>query len=339
MYLELFRTLSETVIDPTLGVAMLQQIKQRKQALILSEESFKFSNGNGSIGSVISAYDKLDGIEEPTENIDGANTDLDNLLSSTILDSGLRWRLDCLNKGLGSLRSGDFGFLFKRPESGGTAFCASEVSYMLDQAKGPVIWINNEESDDKVIIRVYQGYFGVTRAQLIANSKKYKEEFQAKVGDKFKFFGADFSNKLAIESIVKKFNPSLMIYDQLDNVKGFAADRNDLVLGEIYKWARTLTKQGHAAIGITQADGTAEGQKWLTMQHVSEAKTTKQATADFIIGMGAIHEEAFRSIRYLNLCKNKLSGDKDSIPRLRHGKFETFIEPEIMRFRDIINYS
>ena len=55
--------------------------------------------------------------------------------------------------------------------------------------------------------------------------------------------------------------------------------------------------------------------------------------------MGHIHDTGMQFIRYLNISKNKLMGDDDTIPRLRHGRFEVLIEPEIARFKDIIEYT
>ena len=141
-----------------------------------------------------------------------------------------------------------------------------------------------------------------------------------------------------VEKIVKRFNPSLIVFDQIDKIKGFVNDREDLRLGAIYIWARELAKMYCPVIGICQADGTAEGQKWLTMDHVANAKTSKQAEADWILGMGAIHAEGMQFIRYLHLSKNKLIGDEDTLTKLRHGRMEVLIQPEIARFKDIVNY-
>jgi hypothetical protein len=209
---------------------------------------------------------------------------------------------------------------------------------MLEQTDRPIVWLNNEEQNNKVILRIYQSYFGVSLTQLLSNTKKYKDAFEEKFKDRLKFFGIDFCNKRDIEQIVKIHKPALVIYDQLDKIQGFEADRDDLRLGTIYEWARNLCKVGHAAIGVTQADGTAENTKWLTMQHVANAKTSKQAEADWILGIGAIHAEGTEKIRYLSICKNKLLGDNDTVSSLRHGRFEVLIEAEKMQFKDIVSY-
>jgi hypothetical protein len=76
------------------------------------------------------------------------------------------------------------------------------------------------------------------------------------------------------EGLQAMLKPSLSIFDQVDKIKGFAADREDLRLGAIYIWARELAKTYCPVIGVCQADGSAENQKWLTMENVANAKTS-----------------------------------------------------------------
>lgn len=42
------------------------------------------------------------------------SSDLERLIEQNYAQQGMRWRLDCLNKSLGSLRPGDFGFIYAR---------------------------------------------------------------------------------------------------------------------------------------------------------------------------------------------------------------------------------
>jgi replicative DNA helicase len=341
-YLALFKGLSETTLDPSLGVAMLKQIKARKTALNLSEQAFKFSSGSNDSALLAKAiHDYSTTLEEAVDQFDFVSTDLDDVLDSSAMQPGLRWRLDFLNKSLGSLRKGDFGFLFARPETGKTTFLASEVSEMLRNlgpSQGPVIWFNNEEVGDKVMLRMYQAYFGVRLETILSNRRKYRDEFREQVGDKFLLLDNALYDRNIVEGVLKRFNPSLIIYDQIDKIKGFAADRDDLRLGSIYQWARELAKLYAPSIGVCQADGSAEGQKWLTMDHVANAKTSKQAEADWILAIGKQHVDGAEFIRYLSICKNKLLGDEDSIEHLRHGRSEVLIQPEIARYKDIVKY-
>jgi len=329
-------------LDPDVGVGILKQIKRRQQALALSEKAVQFATGYSDVQSVLTLAKFLEEeYEEELDEIESVTDDLETLIEDAITKPGLRWRLNCLNKSLGSLRTGDFGFLFARPETGKTTFLASEVSYMLTQLtdeSGPVIWFNNEEQGKKVMLRVYQAYFGVTKEQLLANPKRFKREFQGRVRGRFKLIDNANIDKAKVEKTCKALKPSLIIFDQIDKIKGFSADREDLRLGAIYVWGRELAKTYCPVIGVCQADGSAENQKWLTMENVANAKTSKQAEADWILGIGCIHAEGAEHTRYLNISKNKLTGDTDSLPDLRHMRTETYIEPTIARYKDIVNY-
>jgi hypothetical protein len=139
-----------------------------------------------------------------------------------------------------------------------------------------------------------------------------------------------------VESICEKEHPALIVFDQIDKVVGFKADRDDLVLGAVYQWARELAKAYCPVIGVCQADGTAEGVKWLTMAHVANAKTSKQAEADFILGIGRSNDAGYEMVRHFAISKNKLVGDEDTLPDRRHDKWDVLIAPMIARYKDII---
>ena len=338
LYDGLLQDLKAVDISQEVAGDILSSISLKKAAIRLSEAAFKLSSGVGSLEEVKRLTEALNKSPRHEEDFESVTTDLEILANNAVTKPGLRWRLDCLNKSLGSLRKGDFGFIFARPESGKTTLIASEVSHMVDHAERPVIWFNNEEQGEKVMIRFYQAYFGVSLDVLLANVRKYKELFKERVGDKFILVDNAGIDWRSIERIVHSVQPSLIIYDQIDKIKGFKADRDDLVYGAIYQWARELSKTYAPTIGVCQADGSAEGQKWLTMANVSNAKTSKQAEADWILGLGKTHEETAEYIRYINLSKNKLMGDKDSLPSLRHGRFEVVIQPEVARYKDIVVY-
>lgn len=340
IYGGLFKTLRETEIGENAGEAILAAIKQRQIAIKLSEEAYKFTNGLSSTDVLAELTAQLSKPVDTTISCDFVSDDLQALVDATIASPGLRWRLDCLNKSLGSLRQGDFGFVFARPETGKTTFLADQSTYMMTQTDAPVIWFNNEEEHRKVKLRAIQSHFGITLTELLGNLERYNKEFNAKYQGRFLIPNANFElTKSNIERLVEKVKPGLIIYDQIDKIKGFKADRDDLVYGYIYQWARDLAKAYCPSVGVCQADGTAEGQKWLTMAHVANAKTSKQAEADWILGIGKTHEESAEYIRYFNISKNKLYGDKDTIESLRHGRMEVLLEPVRARYKDIVEYN
>lgn len=278
--------------------------------------------------------EKLDSNDETSF----VTTDLEEIVNGTLATPGIRWRLNCLNASLGSLRKGDFGFVFARPETGKTTFIADLIANALTQVSEPVVLFNNEEVGTKVMFRIYQAFFGVSSDVLLANATAYRDEFRRRVGDKLLMLDSAQIEKATVERVLERKKPALIIYDQIDKIKGFKADRDDLVYGAIYQWARELAKQYAPSVGVCQADGTAEGQKWLTMANVANAKTSKQAEADWILGIGKTHDPDTEFVRYFNISKNKLLGDTDSQPELRHGRFEVLIQPDIARWKDVRDY-
>lgn len=299
----------------------------------------------GLITEFQSSHDK----QEDKEDSEFITDDLSELLNLTVKAPGLRWRLDCLNESLGSLRQGDFGFVFARPETGKTTFLCSEVSYMLDQTDKDILWFNNEEAGTKVKLRFYQAYFGLTLEQLYGNVQHYSDLFRKQSGGRFKLFDSAQINRATVEKLSQKYNPGLILFDQIDKLQGFQADREDLLLGRVYQWARELAKEYCPVLGATQADGSGEGVRWLTMANVANAKTSKQAEADFILGIGAIQDTGWEGIRFINISKNKLIGgefnSKPTVtasqggntpgPAKRHGKYEVGISPDTARYYNL----
>ena len=343
VYGDLFKRLQAIAISEDVGSHVLQEIKRSKALLALSETAFKVKQGVATQEDLENLWKKeFDGLREHTSTSEGlvsVTNNLEELLEGIQAERGYRWRLGCLNASLGSLRKGDFGFIFARPETGKTTFLASECSSFLSQDESSIVWFNNEEQGHKVMLRVYQAFFGVTLEQLMSNRKRYKDEFYGRVGDRFHLLDSAAIHRRDVEKVITKINPGVVVYDQIDKIKGFQNDRDDLRLGSIYQWARELAKGNHASIGVCQADGHAEGVRYLTMEHVANAKTSKQAEADFIVGIGKTNDQGAEAVRYLNISKNKLMGDSDSIPDLRHGRFEVLIDAQVARYRDVVNYA
>ena len=221
-----------------------------------------------------------------------------------------------------------------------TTFLCAEGSHMLHQLLesngGPLLWINNEEESKKVKSRFIQSWFGVTAHELWQNSEDFSRLFEEQTQGKFLITRNSTTQRYEIERLIKQTQPGLIICDALDALEGFKADREDLRLGSIFKWAQEVSKaQQCPFIGVTWADGTAEGVKYLHMGHVTNAKTEKQKPAGFILGIGSQHDDRFQSVRHFYVSKNKLDGGTDSEESMRHAKIDVLIKPEIARFEDI----
>ena len=338
--IETLRTLNVSTTSTNILLKSLVETRLLKE---ISLAAYDITEGKGSreaFCSLLTSYNNSSSSTTSTEEFEFIADDLETLLDQTFRKPGLRWRLNTLNRMLGSIRGGDFGFIFARPETGKTTFLASETTYMAEQLSeeaGPIIWLNNEEAGNKVKIRCYQASLGASLAAINSNPAGANKAFLAKTKGKLMLLNPKGSiSKRMVESIVDKYKPSLVLYDQIDKVTGFNNDREDLRLGSIYQWARELgIAYNYPTIAVCQADGSGEGQKWLTMGNVANAKTAKQAEADWILGIGKTHDVGYENLRYLHASKNKLAGDPDTDPTLRHGRQEVIIRADIARYTDI----
>jgi len=319
-------------------VNLLNEHRRRGLAGDLAKLALDVEDGSASPDSLIEKFKDFEEDEVEDKEFNIQDMRLSHIYEEQEKNPGLRWRLNWLNKSLGSLRKGNFGFIFARPETGKTTFLASEITHMIKQTDGDILWFNNEEANIGVAERINQAFAGVERNILKGQQRAaYKKHYKDIVGDRIKLVGNEITestNPKVIEDILKKSNPALIIFDQIDKIKGFKADRNDLELKAIYQWAREIAKKYAPVIAVSQASGEADGKLWLTMNMVDGSKTGKQGEADWMLGIGKEQDNTSR-LRYFNILKNKLPGDDDTLPDLRHGSTQVLIKPEIARYEDI----
>lgn len=325
--------ISDSPVTDTV-ISYLQTHRNNSIANELAVTALSVSEGRKSLEELANVYSKFEHKHIEQDDV-FVSDDLDQLYNTQVGTPGLKWRLQWLNQSLGSLRKGDFGFIFARPETGKTTFLASEVSHFATQTERPILWLNNEEGGSKVMVRCYQASLGLTSRELFSDIAGNKARFMSLTGGRIRLYDDASMSSRTVEALCKSLNPALIVVDQLDKIKGFPEDREDLKLGAIYQWGRELAKDYCPIIAVSQADGQGEGVKWLNMGHVANAKTAKQAEADFILGIGKSNDEGMGDVRFLNISKNKLIGDADSNPALRHGRAEVLIKADIARYEDI----
>jgi replicative DNA helicase len=253
---------------------------------------------------------------------------------------GLDWRLEELNISLGPLRKGDFTLVMAYVETGKTTFVADQVSHMATQVKDarPIIWVNNEERSNKVMLRVQQAALGRTLKDIQADPKKAAADFDALMGMKNRIMilnndaGLNSVDKLV--PIIRDSNPALIVFDQLDKVSGFREkDQKDhLRLGRLYQWARELSHEYCPVIAVSQSDASGSTSKYLTMDQLRGSKVDKPGEADAIITIGKDSDPAKPYTRYIHVPKNKLFGGPRTEEKERHGYWEVEIKPDIARY-------
>lgn len=334
----LLNNLSQIEVDETVARDFLIAHIQRAKAMETSLLALEVADGRKDFGALAANLDNLEGILTPDRDASEFVVLADD---DGFPPPGLRWPLDCLNKSMGSLRVGDNGFAFARPESGKTTFALHAGTFMAQQlvekGLGPCIYANNEQPGDVMMERAIQAALGINEETFFKYKRQAIQKFNKLMDGRFLMFDKAAMTSRDVEKLVHKYKPGLLILDQTDNIKGFSdkRERDDLSLKALYQWTREISKECCPVIGLCQAGGTGEGKKWLTMDDVDGSKTAKQSAADWIIGIGKSHQEGMESIRHFHLSKNKLRGDEDTDRSRRHGKMDVRINEALCRFEDI----
>lgn len=264
---------------------------------------------------------------------DHPEMDFTSLLATTKPSTGLRFRLKELDGAMGTLSKGDFVIISARPDSGKTTLLASEATYMAPQVEGTVLWFNNEEPGERVMLRIMQSAVGLTREEIEDDVAAAQESYNSLMKDSsIEVIDKSFMHVRDIESTLRRFDDvTLIIIDQLWKVHGFENTSTTEVdrQTKLFAWAREKAKEVAPVLTVHQADGTAAGSLWIEMNQLYGSKTAIQGEADAIVTLGRKHESGYENVRGLYLPKNKMTG---SDPASRNGKFEITIKPSIGRF-------
>jgi replicative DNA helicase len=240
--------------------------------------------------------------------------DIHDLLDEELDNSGLHWRLDVLNQHMRGLRPGDFGIVAARPDKGKTMFLASEVTYLapqLPEGKN-ILWLNNEGMGKRIIPRLYQASLAGTLSELgiLRRGGLLKRAYADKVGgwDRIRIVDIHGKDSFTVEQIIERNNPAVVVYDMIDHIRGFGdMPRTDLMLEEMYKWARTISvKHGLIGLATSQISNEGDGMQYPTLGMLKDSKTGKQGACDFMLMIGASNDPNLLNVRYLGLPKNKL---------------------------------
>jgi replicative DNA helicase len=249
---------------------------------------------------------------------------IEDMLQEDDDDTGLHWRLNCLNMSMRPLRGGDFGIIAARPDKGKTTFLTSELANMVRQlprndegAVAPILWFNNEGPGKRIKQRYYQSLLGCTIPEMVELLKAGKlgpslMEATGGVDPNLALRIVDVHDARSheIENIIRTHPPSLVVLDMIDNIhfSGVAANngqRTDQMLEAMYQWARNLAVKYDAPfLATSQISADGDGLPY----------PGKQGAADFIITLGALNDPHMDGFRYIGMTKNKLhrsGGSKD----------------------------
>ena len=243
------------------------------------------------------------------------DTPIEELLQDEFDDTGVSWRLSCLKASMRRLRPGDFGIVAGRPDKGKTSFIASEITYLAPQlpAERNVLWLNNEGPGRRIIPRLYQAALNLSMKELMerSNAKTLVPAYIEAIGgrlNKIRIIDIHGMNNGQVERLIEDNNPGVIVYDMIDNIKGFGSEaRNDLQLEAMYQWARERSvKYDCIGLATSQISNDGDGLQFPTLGMLKDSKTGKQGACDFQIMIGASNEPVLANSRYIGVVKNKL---------------------------------
>lgn len=272
------------------------------------------------------------------KSLDYIRPDLAALLEESKETQGYHWRLSCLRDTMRGLRSGDFGIIAGRPDKGKTTFLASELTHLATQipAGRTILWLNNEGRGDRIYLRLVQAALGLTLTEVRQLSNPMAAYANALGGDdpfKIRIVDIHGQDTYAVENLIRANNPAIVVYDMIDKIRGFGSEaRTDLMLEEMYSWAREISVK-YDAVGLATSQISNEGDNlsFPTLGMLKDSKTGKQGACDFQLMIGALNSPDYEAVRYLGLPKNKLRREgAKTCPRATVN-----FRPQIARFEDV----
>lgn len=261
-------------------------------------------------------------------NLAEASSELDEILAS--ISSTMKWPFYL--KGLKDIAVGIGPGLFTvvgaRVETGKTAFAVSFIAAPGGFAEQGAItnFYVNEEAVQRTQGRAVMCWTGMTLQEILLNPDIAKKQYN-EIKSRIKFYECRGRTIEEIGKHIKYSKPDIAVFDMLDKleIKGTYA-REDERLGAIYSKTRSLCIEHNLAIiGTSQLNADADGKTYISAANLSNARTSKAAEADLLIGIGKLpqHDD---STRVLNIAKNKITG--------KHKDIICLIRPEISRYAD-----
>jgi len=317
-----------TVSDTFVGT--LKEAKTRAEISHLSDD---LSSGRIDISEFSS---KVSGMHN---NVRSDSTEGDVILSLEDLaknsrdKNGLYWRLEDLNKSVGPIRQGDLVIVAKRPEVGGTSFLVSELTFMFEQlGDNNAVIFNNEEAPDKIYTRVISAALNEDYRTIMSNPAHYAKEY-----DKFldgRKIDIIHSTTMQASDIRRRLDTGqygiLGVNVLLKvGVPGRMEDHDKLQ--HVGEELRRLASDYCPVIGITQADPTAEGVRYIHQDRIYKSKTALQGEADVLLMIGMDYDEP-PDTRFIHVAKNKIPPAPCTDPSVSHLMSEVKFDGPVGRF-------
>lgn len=333
-------------VDPDVEAGIVEQLATADTAVVLADLLEKWTAGEevDLFQALHSETERLKVNLERKIKSSVVDTDIDDQLDEEENDSGLHWRLPCLNESMRPLRGGDFGIVAARVDAGKTSFITDNVTFMAPQLpEGQrVVWLCNEGPGKRIMARCYQSALNMTmeEMQALRHAGRLKSAYATAVGGISRIVVHNIHDMAMhdVEAILDKERLGLVIVDMADNIRyegdiSNGGQRTDQFLESMYqRWRNLSVKYDVPILATSQVSGDGEGLCYPTQTMLKDSKTGKQGAAEFIVTIGKSNDPMLEASRFIGLTKNKLNRPgKPRDPRMEvlfDGARGRFNEPE-----------
>lgn len=196
---------------------------------------------------------------------------------------------------------------------GKTACCVNIGSGVGYQGKKVLHLINEDRAQD-VYVRYVSNLSGMTKHEIRDDPQGANEKARARGLDNVFVKDIKPGTPEQIKHFIKKYEPEVVIVDQLRNLQMKAENRTNQ-LERAATEMRNIAKQDKVLmISVTQAADSARDKLVLDSGDVDSSNVGIPAQADLLIGIGADEAAKAEGVRWLSIIKNKISGTEDHFP-------------------------
>ena len=343
IYDKIFDRLISKTTNSTLTDSIMKAFIEKDFATRIADLANQIVDGKRvSIDSIFSLEESYSTTTGRTSELETriVTDDVLELFKNVVGSGGLRWRLNELNISLGPVRVGDNILVAAFVDSGKTSFVVDQATGFIPQLDEdrPLLYASNEEDGNKIKYRHIQSVTGCSKKDIDEDPIVVRDKYMAMTEGKAKFivYHDPEMRVQDINSLIKKYNPGVLVLDQLANIAGFEKECSNEVerRTRLAKKARAWSKL-MPVISVHQSDGATNGELKIEMNQLYGSKSGMQSAVDAVITIGRPldMENYHKNLRGIYTPKNKMAGGSLTDPEMKNQCWEVMFQPEICTFK------
>jgi hypothetical protein len=334
-----YAIVQEVTVNPDVVGALIQEQYRQEKYASWAEQLIELSRGADgelSLDKLSKEIATFDMLRPASKQFEPAVISADDMLNEALAQGRWKFHLAALRDKVGGIGAGVFTLIAARPEVGKSLFavscCFHPEGWAAQGAK--IFFLGNEEKISRTKYRAVLCHAGMDSRFAKQNPDRFREaaaDFEAKyiATGQVIFYHQTGMDYRKIEELLIEHTPDILIIDQLDKLAVAGNGEKLDKLEAIYTTMREHTVNYNCAIiGVSQASDLASGKKFFGYECLENSRTRKAAELDLCICIGRERLDEDNFVRYINLAKNKLTGNENG------GTLTYMINPQTSRMED-----